>query len=125
MNPTSDKDKENITTPMILKTLGLLAAFFLLVQLSAFFLLVLFQRERPRHPSPNPSQSKPNAPLLESTFSENLQKLRKEEKMILNTYGWSDRDNDVARIPIDEAMDRLLQSHELEKPPEPKNQEQP
>ena len=36
-------------------------------------------------------------------------KQRAEEDEILTTYGWVDKDREVARVPIDRAMDLLVQ----------------
>jgi hypothetical protein len=40
---------------------------------------------------------------------EALKQLRATEEALLTTYGWADRENGVVRIPIDRAMELLLE----------------
>src|SRR5262245_48444805 len=43
-------------------------------------------------------------PRLQINPQADLEELRRKENEILSTYQWVDRDNGVARIPIDRAM---------------------
>lgn len=54
-----------------------------------------------------PAQLPPQPRLQISPESDNRAYLE-EEKKVLTTYGWIDRDKGVAKIPIDRAMDLLL-----------------
>ncbi len=49
---------------------------------------------------------------------EALQELRATEEAVLTTYGWVDRKNGVVHIPIDRAMDLLLQRGLPTRPPD-------
>jgi hypothetical protein len=49
-------------------------------------------------------RSEPEAPLLQAVPGEELAEWQAEEERLLGTYGWVDRDNDLARIPIERAM---------------------
>lgn len=66
-----------------------------------------------RPPTLRAAQSEPTftfpQPQLQDTPGALLKRMRAEEARTLNTYGWVDRSNGVVRIPIDLAMDLLLQ----------------
>jgi hypothetical protein len=51
----------------------------------------------------------PPEPRLEPYPLSLRQRLRAEEEGVLTTYGWVDKDRGVARVPIDRAMDLLVQ----------------
>ena len=51
----------------------------------------------------------PPEPRLEPYPLAPRQKLRAEEDALLTTYGWVDKDRGLARIPIDRAIDLLVQ----------------
>lgn len=51
----------------------------------------------------------PPEPRLQSDPKKDLADLRSAEEQILNSYGWVDRNNNVVRIPIAEAMKLTLQ----------------
>lgn len=48
-------------------------------------------------------------PSPQVSSGEELKALRATEDALLTTYGWVDKDSGVVRIPIDQAIDRLLQ----------------
>ncbi len=48
---------------------------------------------------------------------EDLKNLRATEDAQLNTYGWVDRKNNIARIPIERAMDLFAQQNQPTQPP--------
>jgi hypothetical protein len=51
--------------------------------------------------------SEPPAPRLQSKPKGDLERLRAHERAKLETYGWTDRQAQVARIPIGRAMQLL------------------
>jgi hypothetical protein len=62
------------------------------------------------HPSPAIQADQiPPPPRLEVTPAQELWNVRAEEKSILNTYGWEDRNAGVVRIPISRAIDLLAE----------------
>lgn len=65
----------------------------------------------PRPPviTAEPGVNLPPAPQLESSPAQSLQELRAHEDQVLGSYGWVDQKNGVVRIPIDRAIDLLLQ----------------
>jgi len=69
--------------------------------------------EFPRHNQPvtfvkeAPKQS--SLPSLQEDPHQDLERLRDSERQILNSYGWVDREKGIARVPIEEAMKRVLE----------------
>ena len=53
--------------------------------------------------------STPPSPRLQVNPREDLRELRAGEDAVLNNYGWVDKDNGIARIPISEAMKLTVQ----------------
>jgi hypothetical protein len=60
--------------------------------------------------------------IPEATADDTLKQLRATEDTTLTTYGWVDRDNGIVHIPIDRAMDLILQRG---LPTRPQSQPQP
>jgi len=54
----------------------------------------------------------PPEPRLQTTPKADLDRLRASEDQRLNSFGWVDRDKQIVRIPIDDAM-RLLSQRGL------------
>jgi len=51
----------------------------------------------------------PPPPRIQPDPGADLQSYRESEQNLLNTYGWVDRQNGVVRMPVDRAMELLLQ----------------
>jgi hypothetical protein len=94
--------------------IGLLLLFVcLLVFLTCWGLIHVFNlRENSREEAPrpmSPAQTKFPAPQLLETSGNDLETFRAQEERELHTYGWVDRSNGTVRIPIDRAMQLLLE----------------
>ena len=62
--------------------------------------------------NPNPSQLVqeniiPPGPRLQTNPAADLRTFRAREDSVLNSYGWVDQKNGVARIPIDSAIEMI------------------
>src|SRR5262249_34380814 len=72
-----------------------------------------FFSERPADLPPNPmareAPAAPPSPRIQVAPAIEYQQLRLQEDQTLTTYGWVDRKKGVARIPIDRAIDLLLE----------------
>jgi hypothetical protein len=51
----------------------------------------------------------PPSPRLQVAARAELQKYRDAQQEELTTYGWTDQHNGVVRIPIDRAMDLIIE----------------
>jgi hypothetical protein len=49
-----------------------------------------------------------DAPALEMTPSQDLQRFNRDEALFSDTYGWTDRDRKIVRIPMAQAVESLL-----------------
>ena len=59
--------------------------------------------------SPLARQEAPPGPHLQARAPEDLRKFRAEEDATLNSYGWVNQQAGIVRIPIDRAMQLLVQ----------------
>ncbi len=59
--------------------------------------------------SPLAKQEAPPGPHLQAQAPEDLRKFRAEEETTLNSYGWVNQQAGTVRIPIDRAMQLLVQ----------------
>jgi hypothetical protein len=59
--------------------------------------------------SPLATREAPPGPRLQAHAPEDLRKFRAEEEATLNSYGWVNQQTGIVRIPIDRAMQLLVQ----------------
>ena len=99
--------------PIVLASVGL-AVVLIAVTIA---MRLLFQhyvaREATTSPPANPlaaeyGRAEPPEPHLQSAPVDDLRKLRESESAALGSYGWVDRENGIVRIPIERAMDLLM-----------------
>ena len=67
---------------------------------------------------------KPAGPLLQADPSSEMTALRQEENAELNSYGWVDKGNGIARVPIDRAIDLLLENDGVATTPLPAQEQE-
>lgn len=73
-------------------------------------LMPLVYPQSMQHVSPAaPPALSANAPELAVTPKADLARLDRAEAQIADGYGWADREHGVVRIPVTQAMERLLQ----------------
>jgi hypothetical protein len=71
-----------------------------------------FVRQQPLGPPASPFEdvrAMPPEPRLQTTAPLDLQRYRADQEKILEEYGWVDPHAGTVRIPVDRAMDLLLQ----------------
>lgn len=66
----------------------------------------------------------PPAPRLQIDPAADLAAYEAKERRLLDSYGWVDREHGIARIPIEEAMQRLARTGIPEFPPPPSSAEE-
>lgn len=99
----------------ITRFLVVLTAGCVIVGVAMFGLYKFFQaRETAKDKPPSPLVDRsvprlPPEPRLQAAPEAELAAMRAEEQAILTSFGWVDEKAGVARIPIDAAMDLLLQ----------------
>ena len=86
-----------------------LLVFGLLVSLGAFR---YFTEHQPLGPPASPFEnvrSLPPSPRLQVTPAVDLRDYLSAQQRLMNSYGWVDREAGIVRIPIDRAMELLLE----------------
>jgi hypothetical protein len=114
-NPEVRFEKTDVDAGGLLKAGFVIVAVTIAVVVFLHFLYFVFVRqEAARQPPPpvlKPDRSvlAPPPPLLQTGPPLDLRTFRDQEDLILRSYGWVDKEKDVVRIPIEEAM-RLVVS---------------
>lgn len=91
---------------------GGLAVSLVLVLIVASWVFNFFEWRAERHrpdPSPLAEQSPPSSgPLLQESSTRDLERLRARENRQLQVIEWIDKDQGIARIPIDRAIEVVV-----------------
>ena len=95
---------------------GVGLALVMIVVLAALWILLAHwkTRQTARDPRPSPlaeanAPRLPPEPRLQAAPVKDMDELRARETSTLTSYGWVDRTSGIARIPIDRAMQLLLE----------------
>jgi hypothetical protein len=75
-------------------------------------------------PDADPQALEPPAPRLQARPELELAEFRAQEEVILGSYAWVEKDRDIVRIPIDEAM-RIVAEEGLPTFPAPEDEPGP
>jgi len=112
-------DRKHETRDVSLRWMAISGAIIVLLLIAAFLSMrwtfeLLSSREAARQEAPatlvtDPGPARPPEPRLQANPRLELQAMRAEEKAVLESYGWVDREKGVARMPIDEAMKIVVQ----------------
>ncbi len=90
-------------------SLALVVAACLIVAAWMFGFFAARRAEEDVLPSPLARVEVPAGPVLQVYAPGDLARLRAEEDKILSTYGWVDRGAGIVRIPVDQAMQLLVE----------------
>ncbi len=91
---------------------GAIVVTVAVVMLFCWWLFGIYTRVQPLGPAATPfatSRPLPPEPRLQPAPENDLQDYLENQHTELNTYGWVDRSNGIVRIPIERAMQLLLQ----------------
>ena len=94
---------------------AMVGATTVVVHLIVWGMIVGYRKESvDRDPAPSPlaeanARRVPPQPRLQDEPARDMETQRAEEDSRLSTYGWVDRDAGVGRIPIDRAIDLILE----------------
>jgi hypothetical protein len=105
-------ETRDANTSGVLLFLALLAATVALVMLFSWRLFREYSVSINNSPPDSPFtgvREVPSAPRLQVTPREDLERILAEQQTKLETYGWEDRQAGTVRIPIERAMDLLVQ----------------
>ncbi len=124
-NPDVRFEKTDVDAGSLLKAGFVIVVVTVAVVFFLYWLYFVFVREEAsRQPPPpilkaQPGLLAPPAPHLQASPAVDLQAFREQEDRILSTYAWVDKERQVVRIPIEEAM-RLLVSRGIMPPTAPR-----
>jgi hypothetical protein len=88
---------------------------FMAVTFAAMWLMFRFfiNLEVAKDPAPSPvaipTERLPPGPRLQTNEPNDLRSFRQSEDAILDNYGWVDKENGIVRIPVDRALDLLVE----------------
>ncbi|MGH9430450.1 MAG: hypothetical protein ACRD3T_02800 [Terriglobia bacterium] len=104
---TTDADVSKLTLFGLILAAMILAGF---IVTEAVFHYVIKSENTQRQVAPFENQSQiPPEPHLQVSSSTDLETYRKQQTETLDSYGWVDPKHTVVHIPIDQAMDIMLQ----------------
>jgi hypothetical protein len=114
-NPTVHHETSDINLRGVLAFAVGLAVTAAVIHFAVWVLFAYFNTREglpvtPQYPLAVGQQNRlPPEPRLQTDPRQDLKNLRADEDTILDGYGWVDRNNQVVRIPIDQAMKLTLE----------------
>ena len=110
-NPEVTHERSDVNVRVI-TAFGLgLAILALVVHLGLYWLLNYYERSAVRRaPAPSAIETEPpipRVPRLQVSPQSDLAEMRAAEEQVLQSYGWIDKERQIARIPIERAMELL------------------
>lgn len=115
MQPSEGYERKDADIRRVFVMAGVLVAVILLmVGVTLWAFVALEAREARGEPmpstlAPRPSPQLPPEPRLQQDPLADLRQMRAEEESLLSGYGWVDRKAGIARIPVDRAMELVVQ----------------
>jgi hypothetical protein len=111
-NPEVSHETADVDVRGILRFGGALAIVAVVIQIALYWLLLYYDRREARRDTPVTSaQSKeepPTEPRLRVAPRADLLEMRRAEDQVLNSYGWVDREKNIARVPIERGMEIIV-----------------
>jgi hypothetical protein len=111
--PNNGYEKSDASPRGLVHFLLIMAAILVATALSLIWLFKHFERaENPGSYVAAPfagTQPLPPPPRIQAVPGVDMQSYFQSQQNLLNTYGWVDKQNGIVRLPIDRAMQMLLQ----------------
>jgi hypothetical protein len=105
-------EKRDVNTRAILYFIGVLFLVLLVTFASMRGLFGYFSETQKLGPGASPfdnSRVLPPSPRLQVDPAIDLDQVRQSQNEMLNSYGWADKPTGKVRVPIDRAMDMLIE----------------
>jgi hypothetical protein len=113
-------EQSDVTLRPLLQVAGILVAITVIVHVALWVAMRSFERdERRADPPPSPvadARPAPPEPRLQPTIEahptlpfEDVIAMRRSDREVLESYGWVDRQRGIARIPIDRAIEQVVE----------------
>ncbi len=110
-NPAVTYEKRDVNTRTIMIFVGVLFVVLVVTFVSMRGLFGYFSETQNLGPGASPfdnSRVLPPAPRLQVDPAVDLDQVRQSQNELLNSYGWADKPTGKVRVPIDRAMDMLI-----------------
>jgi hypothetical protein len=108
-NGSGHESTDAKTSPLVGFGVGIVV-FTAACALFVFWMLRVLESRNPNHAGPGAiSQALPAEPRLQVAEWEDLKVLQNEAKLSLRTYDWVDQKAGTVRIPIERAMDQVVE----------------
>jgi len=111
-HPERGYEDSDVSVGRLFAFAGGVVALVVLGVLGSAFVFHFFVRHQPLGPPASPFEdvrTLPPEPRLQITAPLDLKRYRTDQEEILDGYGWVDSHAGIVRIPVDRAMDLLLQ----------------
>lgn len=110
-NPDVAHEASDVDVKAILGFAAALAVTAVVIHIALYGLLRFYEHRETRRASPviaQPKEERPE-PRLQVSPRADLAALRRAEERLLHSYGWVDREKNIARVPIERAMEMVVQ----------------
>ena len=109
-NPEVLHESSDVSVKGILRFGGILAITAVVIHVALYGLLVYYdRREISPTTAPPRAEEPPPEPRLRVTPRADLTAMRSAEERVLQSYGWVDREKKIARVPIERAMEAIVE----------------
>jgi len=111
-NPQRGYEDSDVSVGRLLAFAAGVVALVVLGVLGSAAVFHFFVRHQPLGPPASPFEDvrpMPPEPRLQTTAPLDLKRYREDQEKILQSYGWVDPQAGIVRIPVDRAVDLLLQ----------------
>jgi hypothetical protein len=111
-HPQPGYEDSDVSVGRLIAFAGGVVALIVLGVLGSAVVFHFFVRHQPLGPPASPFEdvrAVPPEPRLQTTAPLELQHYRADQEKILESYGWVDSQAGIVRIPVDRAMDLLLE----------------
>ena len=110
-NPEVSHETSDVNVQGILRFALALAVVAVVIHIALYGLLFYYEQRESRRAAPSFGPGKeepPPEPRLRVAPRADLIEMRAAEDRLLQGYGWVDREKNIARVPIDQAMENVL-----------------
>lgn len=110
-------ESSDVSLPVLVKCVAFLFAFIGGTAILTYIIYVVFVPPVPESQKTAASVAKlpPGVPALQGHPKFDMRAFRQQEEARLNGYGWVDKSNGIAHIPVDQALEAIAASGQLPK----------
>jgi hypothetical protein len=109
-NPEVSHETSDVDVKAILRFAAALAIIAVVIHIALYGLLRYYEQREARRDvaSQQPREEAPPEPRLRVAPRADLAEMRQAEDRLLHSYGWVDREKNIVRVPIEQAMEMVV-----------------